>query len=194
MHGEVALPPFPAWVAGEAALTSVAELQRQLHDASRSYHHRADAVWYRPNLPPPAEVDIVCHNDLCVENVVFHNGRATAFIDFDFAAPADPLLDIAIACRHWVPLKDPIDVVDGFADVDQGRRFILYCDAYGVERLHRQQVLVQALDFLDRALVTMRAKADEGLTLYVAAWENGYEKQNRRSHEWLRRFSTTISA
>ena len=118
---------------------------------------------------------------------------AAAAIDFDFAAPADPLLDVAIACRHWVPLKDPIDLTDGFAGVNQPRRFALYCDAYGLDPAQRAVVVSHGLDFLDRALVTMRAKADEGLPLYVAVWEKGYEKQNRRSHEWLRRFGDSLA-
>ena len=193
MEGDVALPPFPSWVASNRALESVAVLQRRLHDASRSYVPPPEAVWYTPNLPPPPPDAIVCHNDLCVENVVFTDDAASAFIDFDFAAPADPLLDVAIACRHWVPLKDPTDVLDGFAGVDQRQRFGLYCDAYGVASDLRSQVIRHGLDFLDRALVTMRAKADEGLPLYVAVWERGYEKQNRRSHDWLRRFGESIT-
>jgi aminoglycoside phosphotransferase (APT) family kinase protein len=193
MHGDVAMPPFPDWVAGDAAIESVAVLQRRLHDASQSYLPPTDSGWDTPNLPPPPVGAIVCHNDLCVENVVFTDGHATAFIDFDFAAPADPLLDVAIACRHWVPFKDPADLTDGFAGVDQARRFSLYCDAYGVAPDERRTVIGHAVDFLDRALVTMRAKAEEGLPLYVAVWEKGYEKQNRRSHEWLRRFGETLA-
>ena len=192
MPGDVALPPFPSWVASEEALVSVARLQSRMHDAARSFAFDPLAPWYRPNLPDAGPAAIVCHNDLCVENVVFNGGRATAFIDFDFAAPTDPLLDIAIACRHWVPFKDPVDVLDGFSGVDQARRFALFCDAHGLSPQQRAAVVTHGLGFLDRALVTMRAKADEGLPLYVAVWEKGYEKQNRRSHEWLRRFGETL--
>ena len=76
----------------------------------------------RPSSPPPMPPGtartsttsgsdaLVCHNDLCVENVVVRDGRVVAFIDFDFAAPSDPLLDIAIAARHWVPMRDPLDI------------------------------------------------------------------------------------
>jgi len=193
MPGDVAMPPFPAWVGDDTAIESVAVLQRRMHDASRTYVPPQGSVWYTPNLPPAPSGAIVCHNDLCVENVVFTDGRASAFIDFDFAAPADPLLDVAIACRHWVPFKDPADLTDGFEGVDQRHRFTRYCEAYGLPDDSRPQVIDHGLDFLDRALVTMRAKAHEGLPLYVAVWERGYEKQNRRSHEWLRRFGESIT-
>ena len=189
MRGDVALPPFPEWVAAEEALVSVASLQRRIHDASRSFRFDPAAPWYRPNLPDAGPGAIVCHNDLCVENVVLQRGRATAFIDFDFAAPADPLLDIAIACRHWVPFKDPADITGGFVGVDQARRFVLFCDEHSLTGEQRRAVVEHGLGFLDRALVTMRAKADEGLPLYRAVWDAGYEKQTRRSHDWLRRFA-----
>ena len=39
--------------------------------------------------------------------------------------------------------------------------------------------------FLDRALVSMRTRAESGLPAYVAAWEAGYPDQNRHSRRWL---------
>jgi hypothetical protein len=185
MEGDVAVPPYPAWAANEALLVSVADLQRRLHEASRSFDSPVDAHWYRPNLPDIGPGAIVGHNDLCIENVVVRDGRAVAFIDFDFAAPSDPLLDIAIACRHWVPLKHPDDLPAGWPAIDQVRRFRVFCDAHGLSATQREGVIGFALDFLDRALVTMREKAESGLPLYAKVWEAGYPQQNRRSHAWL---------
>ena len=110
LEGDVAIPPFPGWAASGALLASVADLQRRLQEAARSFEPPPDAVWDRANLPPAGPGAIVCHNDLCVENVVIRDGVAVAFIDFDFAAPNDPLIDIAIAARHWVPFRDPNDL------------------------------------------------------------------------------------
>lgn len=185
MEGEVAMPPFPDWAGTEDALLSVAALQRAMHDASRSFRIPPEAPWYRPNLGPAGPGAVVCHNDLCVENVVFRNGRATAFIDFDFAAPNDPLSDIAIACRHWVPFKDPVDITGGFEGVDQAARFRMFCDEHRLSDTARHAVVDHGLDFLDRALATMRHLAESGPATYAAVWERGYPEQNRRSHAWL---------
>ncbi|MFF8986323.1 HAD-IA family hydrolase [Streptomyces globisporus] len=46
-----------------------------------------------------------CHNDACLENVVFRDGRAAALIDFDLAAPGRPVWDVAMAARHWAPMR-----------------------------------------------------------------------------------------
>lgn len=185
VEGDVALPPFPAWAADDGLLASVARLQRELHAAARGFIPPSDAAWDRPNLPDPGPDALVCHNDLCVENVVVRDGRAVAFIDFDFAAPSDPLLDIAIAARHWIPLRDPVDLDPGFAGVDQVARFRAFCDAHGLDRPARRAVVAHAAAFLDRALVAMRTRAESGLEAYVRAWEAGYPAQNRRSRAWV---------
>ena len=183
--GEVGIPPYPEWTANEELLTSVVALQRRLHEAARSFVAPVDAVWQLANLPEPGPGAIVCHNDLCIENVVTRHGRAVAFIDFDFAAPADPLVDIAIAARHWIPVRDPDDIRDGRSGVDQVRRFRMVCDAHGLDAATRARVVAECLDFLDRALISMKTRADEGQPLYVVAWNEGYAEQNRRSRRWL---------
>lgn len=73
----------------------------------------------------------VCHNDLYRGNVVFRDGQAVGLIDFDFAHPAAPLWDLAIAAWHWVPLSD------GWrSDVPASRwpeRLRILVEAYGLE-------------------------------------------------------------
>jgi aminoglycoside phosphotransferase (APT) family kinase protein len=198
IDGDVGVSPFPAWTADGELLTSVARLQRDLHAAASSYVPPSDAVWDRANLPtqPPADharnarsvvarPAIVCHNDLCVENVVVRDGRAVAFIDFDFAAPADPLFDIAVAARHWVPIRDAADLDEGRRGIDQPARFRAFCAAHRLGDAERTAVVTLLGDFLDRALVSMRARADAGQPGYAEAWAAGYADQNRRSRAWL---------
>ena len=183
--GDVGVPPFPRWVADDAVLLGVARLQHELHQAARSFVAPPAAAWDRPNLPDPGPGAIVCHNDLCVENVVVRDGRVVAFIDFDFAAPNDPLLDIAIAARHWVPVRDPVDVDPDLRGIDQVARFRAFCAEHGLDEGGRAAVVGHLGAFLDRALVSMRTRAESGLPAYVAAWEAGYPDQNRRSRAWL---------
>jgi hypothetical protein len=185
IEGAVGVPPFPAWVGAEDVLTGVARLQRTLHEAAATFVPPVDAVWDRPNLPNPGPGALVCHNDLCVENVVVRDGRVVAFIDFDFAAPSDPLLDIAIAARHWIPVRDPADVDPELAGINQVARFRLFCDEHQLARRGREAVVAHLGPFLDRALVSMRQRAESGLPAYVGVWEAGYPEQNRRSRDWL---------
>ncbi len=185
IEGDVAMPPYPAWAGDERILRGVARLQRAMHAAARTFVPPASATWDAPNLPSPGPDAIVCHNDLCVENVVVRHGEVVAFIDFDFAAPADPLLDIAIAARHWIPMRDPQDIDPELRGLHQVTRFKIFCGEHGLQAADRARVLEHLGSFLDRALESMRRRADAGLPAYRRAWEAGYPDQNRRSRAWL---------
>ncbi len=184
VEGDVGVPPFPTWTADDGLLASVARLQRDLHAAASSYVPPVDAVWDIANLPPTPGT-LVCHNDLCVENVVVRGRRAVAFIDFDFAAPSDRLFDVAVALRHWAPVRDPADVDRGRRGVDPVVRFGAFCAVHNLDPAERAQVVDTLGRFLDRALGSMRARAEAGMPGYVAAWRAGYPGQNRRSRAWL---------
>lgn len=191
--GAVGMPPFETWTASEELLVSVAALQRDLHAAAADYRPPAGAVWDTANVPPPGADAVVCHNDLCVENVVVRDGRAVAFIDFDFAAPATPRFDIAVAARHWVPVRDPRDLDPGRADVDQVARFRTFCAVHELDRAGRAAVVERLGSFLDRALESMRTQAGAGVPAYVTAWLAGYPEQNRRSRAWLDARATALT-
>jgi Phosphotransferase enzyme family len=192
IDGEVAIPPFPRWAASDDLLCSVAVLQGELLDAARTYIAPANAEWQSANMPPPAPGDIVCHNDLCIENVVVRDGRAIAFIDFEFAAPTDPLRDLAVTLRHWAPAREYQDIAPEWQHVDPVARFHLVFDTYGVDASDRAKVVVYLGEFLDQAMITMRERA-ETQPMYTAVWDAGYPLQNRRSRAWIDANADAIS-
>lgn len=185
MPGEVAVPPFPAWSASDDLLVSVADLQHRYHEAVADFRPPVGARW--GDGPPPGEFggDLVCHNDLCLENVVVAGGRAVAFIDFDFAAPVDRVWDIAIALRHWGPMWDPRDLDEHQAQVDPIARCGVFFDAHGLTVDERERTIDALLEFSDGALDFVRTQAEAGHTGHLAQWNAGYEAKNRRSHAWV---------
>ncbi len=100
--GTTALPPFPREALDEPVLTSVGRLLRRLHDTGTGIAPDPSADWPR-DLADPEGGPLLCHNDVCVENVVLRDGRAAALIDFDMAAPGRPVWDFAMTARYWVP-------------------------------------------------------------------------------------------
>jgi hypothetical protein len=103
IEGDVATPPFPSWALSLQSLRSTARLLRRFHEATATFREPVDAQWDR-SMATPAGGAVIGHNDVCPENTVFRNGEAVAFIDFDLAAPTDPLLDVAHFVRMWIPL------------------------------------------------------------------------------------------
>ncbi|HEX8938542.1 MAG TPA: phosphotransferase [Candidatus Limnocylindrales bacterium] len=183
--GDVAIPPFPAWAADEALLADVARLQRDAHEAASGFVVPPGVELPDPRLPPQSSGQLVCHLDVCLENVVVRDGRAVALLDWDMAAPADPLLDVAIATRHWVPMRDPADLDEARRGVDQGARLRRYLDAYGVAPADRERVLDLLAGFLQRGLDRMRQRAASGHPGFRAMWESGYPAANGRARAWL---------
>ena len=183
--GDVALPPFPPWSASDELLISVAELQHRYHDAVADFRPAANAVWGHGRAPEQYTGSLVCHNDLCLENVVVRDGRAIGFIDFDFAAPVDPVWDIAIALRHWAPMWDPRDLGEHHAGLDKVERCRQFFDTHRLHHRERIRTLNALLAFSDRALVFVRTQAESGHTGHRAQWDAGYEAKNRRAHAWV---------
>ncbi len=106
IEGEVALPPYPPWSQSDTALASVATLLLEFHRSSRSY--APDGSSWSLEMADPDGGSIVCHNDVCLENVVFRDGVAVGLLDFDFAAPGRPVYDLAQMARMCVPIDDDL--------------------------------------------------------------------------------------
>jgi phosphotransferase family enzyme len=71
---------------------------------------------------------VICHHDCGPNNTVFRDDRPVAFIDFDFAAPGDPLLDVAYLAWSWCISSKP---ARGDA-ASQARQVRVLADAYGL--------------------------------------------------------------
>jgi hypothetical protein len=169
IHGDVPVPPYPEWSLTDDALESVGRLLRRYHDAVRSFSPAPHMHW-SDELADPQGGPIICHNDVCPENVVFRGGQAVALLDFDFAAPGRPIWDLAQTARMWIPLLPP-ELSRERADLDPFRRLALLAHAYDLaSREHRP--LVEAIitsKRLGTSFVERRVSAGE--PAFVEAWE-----------------------
>jgi aminoglycoside phosphotransferase (APT) family kinase protein len=184
--GEVALPPFPPWVMTTSALESVGLLLRRLHEVSATIAVDTDAEWSL-DLADPEGGTTVCHNDVCPDNVVFRDGRATALIDFDLAAPGRPLWDVAMAARYWVPMLDPVSATALYpAGLDVSARLRILADSYGLsprDRAGLPGVIEQATEIC-RAFVARRVADGNPVYLQALAERGGWERWDRMQ-AWL---------
>lgn len=156
VRGDVAIPPYPSWSREEDVLASVGRLLRRMHDASAAIP-LPDASWPTEFADPDAAGApnlVLCHNDACLENVVFRDGEAAALIDFDFAAPGRPLWDLAMSAWYWVPMvPQAIAAVEGFDGLDSPARLRIMVDAYGLDAADR----LTLLDLFPSLVYTMQA-------------------------------------
>jgi hypothetical protein len=121
---------FQRWT--DPQITAAGGLLRALHDATRG----STLTGTHP---------VVCHHDPGPNNTVFRNGSPAAFIDFDTAAPGDPLEDLGYMAWSWCISSKP-DAGPISAQAGQVR---VLADAYGL-RHQTRSALVEAI--LDRQI------------------------------------------
>lgn len=118
IHGETKWRPL-----NDEQVKAGARLLRAFHDATRGSelagnHH------------------VVCHGDPGPNNAIFQDGLPVAWIDFDLAAPGDPIQDVAWMAWFWcITMKtERLSVVRQAEQV----RFLL--DAYGLKPERKQEL------------------------------------------------------
>jgi len=188
--GAVAVPPYPAWAQSDGVLASVAALVRRFHDASRTFDY-AGTEWSGeladPVAPPVGAGRIVCHNDVCLENVVFRDGVAVGLLDFDFAAPGRPAYDVAAFARMCVPVDDDVSAEGlGWTPADRAARTRLVADAYGLDGAGRQEMFAALADTVARGGEFVRRHVEAGEPGFIQMWNDmgGAVRFDRRRHWW----------
>ncbi len=185
IDGHVPLPPFSAEMTTTEVLRSVGALIRRLHDASATI--AVDAADWPQDLADPQGGTLLCHNDLCPENVVFRDGLAVGVIDFDLAAPGRPLWDVAMAARYWVPMLDPESALTSYPrGLDVPARLRALADGYGLTAAQRAGLpgIIEQATQRCREFVTARLAAGDELYLRIWRERGGWERWDRLE-KWL---------
>jgi N-acetylglutamate synthase-like GNAT family acetyltransferase len=145
IEGDVPAAPYPEWAQSDETLASTARLIRGLHDASIGFDE-TDATW-SSELTDRTGADrshdlVICHNDVCMENIVFRDGETVALLDFDFAAPGRRVHDLAAFARMCIPIDDDEGAgLLGWVPADRPRRLTALADAYGLDADQRAELL-----------------------------------------------------
>jgi hypothetical protein len=195
IEGDVPIPPYPTWAQADDALASIAALMLRFHAASSSITARL-STW-SDELADPSGGPIVCHNDVCMENVVFRDGLAVGLLDFDFAAPGRPIYDLAQFARMCVPIDDDMSAERlGWNINDNPGRLRLVTDTYGLDAKARAD-LIDCLDrTMDRGEDFVRRRVAAGDPNFIRMLEamGGIERYERRKCWWERKRTEFVTA
>lgn len=207
IDGDVPLPPYPAWAQGDDALASTATLMARFHRASTHFDHVAHA-WNDELADPDADggpgrdADIgpgrdggpdtdhgttMCHNDVCLENVVFRDGVAVGLLDFEFCAPGRPVYDLAQFARMCVPIDDDTNAARlGWHPADRPARLRLVADSSGLDSAGRAEFLWTLDRSITRGGEFVRRRVEVGDPNFIAMWNDmgGAERFDRRRRWW----------
>ena len=185
--GETSTPPYPhKWVRTDETLIAIGRMLRSLHDTTRGFMAPPDAVW-ATGLGDPQGGAVVCHNDVCIENVVISSGRVAGLLDFDFAAPGRPVWDLAMTARYWVPLRDPTSAATTQREqLDPFARVRILLDAYGADDEVRRDFMAVLMEIEEVALRFVLERVDQRIPAFVEMWEDlGGHEWHHRKMRWL---------
>lgn len=104
----------------DGQIRAAAKLLRKFHDATRGSELAGN-------------YSVVCHNDAGPNNMIFQRSLPVALIDFDLAAPGEPLSDLGYMAWAWcVSSKTERQPVSG-----QALQVRCLLDAYGIRHEER---------------------------------------------------------
>lgn len=189
------LAPVPA---GDEVPVALGGLLRRMHDAQAGFVPPPDAAWQR-HVGQQLGGEVICHLDVFWTNVIFQGDLPIALIDWDFAAPADRIFDVACAASYWAPLRTDEQAAQwGLPTGRRGERMRSICDAYGLSGEDRSHLLdalvVQQRNWLETHRLWGGVERRHG---WAKLWDAGSEKailaniafveENREELEtWLR--------
>ncbi len=124
----------------DQALIQIGQILRRLHDVTASFVPPVDAGWQPWFLRElGGEKCVIGHGDLAPWNTVTRAGMPIAFIDWEYAGPIDPLVELARVCWLFPQLHDD-DVAQrvGLPPLKtRVRQLRLLVDAYGLSKTQR---------------------------------------------------------
>jgi hypothetical protein len=196
LPGDVAGTPPEPWAADEALLAEVGRLLRRLHEASVGFGAETGfapppgAVWLRDTVRVDVPVEdwqpeLISHNDVTPQNVVFRDGRAVGLIDFDLVGPTTRLRDLANTALHWVPLCAPEDLWPSWQGADRPARLRVLADGYGLDDDGRHRIVDVAIQACGTTFLRMRAAAEQLGGGWARMWDEGLGELIRRRERWL---------
>lgn len=162
------------------AAAALGALLRELHDATATFHPPAGVSWKPDPCREVGDPRVIGHCDNGFWNVVLRDGIPIAFIDFDFAGPIDPRLEVAMTAQSSSNLySDDIIEMHGLPPLDfrlrQYRALVDGCGLSGPDRTGLVDLMIEsfvrsmASDSLE-ANVTPETKESDAL--WGLAWQS----------------------
>lgn len=152
------------------ALAEVGRLVRRLHDAAAKFEPAAGAEWKPWFLRTLGDSDRICsHGDIAPWNTVTRAGMPIALIDWEYAGPVHPLVELARACWLFPQLHDDdVAAMVGLPPPEvRARQVRLLVDAYGLETAERRRLFDLIVE------VVVRETAEEAIEAGVTPESQG---------------------
>ncbi|MBE4909848.1 phosphotransferase [Bacillus luteolus] len=190
IQGEAGNYPLKEYMWSDEVLKEIAKILRQYHDAVRDFPLSDE---WKPIDNTPNKIEVVCHNDFAIYNLIFNHEKPVGIIDFDVAAPGPRLWDIAYTLYTCIPLSRLYHTETGKAvyynstlDAERiKRRIELFFETYGVKGME-DDYLEMVLLRLEGLCKYMKRKAGEGDKAFQKMIDEGHLDHYQLDIEFIR--------
>jgi hypothetical protein len=179
-------PPFRT----TGACRAIGAWIRGFHDAQSGFVPDPALPWRLAPGRDLAPGEVVVHHDVGTYNTVLRADGSFAVIDFDFAAPGDPVEDLAYALWAWTPLwadREAMRRKMGDDSLQVARaRFVALLEGYGATADQCVRVPDAVLACMEDHATALEDLAAAGDPAFVALVEQGTPQRVRRDATWFR--------
>lgn len=182
IEGETVHPH--AW--SDDGVWQVGRLLRDLHTATASFAPPAAAKWQPWWMHQPGPGSVIAHCDLGPWNIIVRDGLPVAFIDWEFAGPAN-VLDEVVATAWWNAQLHDDDIAERQNLPDAATRahhLRLFLDGYELPTVSRDGLVTRMIEFAirDCAAEATRARITPTSTDPAPLWSLAWRA---RAADWM---------
>jgi hypothetical protein len=190
IEGEAGNYPLKEYMWSDDVLKEIAKMLRLYHDAVSDFPLLNE---WKPMDNTPDKIEVVCHNDFAIYNIIFDHEKPVGIIDFDVAAPGPRLWDIAYTLYTCIPLSrlyhtETVETVyyDPLKDADRiKQRVKLFFESYGIEGMEKG-FLEMVLLRVEGLCKYMIKKASEGDIAFQKMIDEGHLEHYQKELQFIR--------
>ncbi|GLO66092.1 MULTISPECIES: aminoglycoside phosphotransferase family protein [Oceanobacillus] len=190
IEGEAGNYPLKEYMWSNDVLKEIAKMLRLYHDAVSDFPSLNEL---KPMDNTPDNIEIICHNDFAIYNIIFNREKPIGIIDFDVIAPGPRLWDIAYTLYTCVPLSRHYHTEKGeivhYNPTDDAKRkkqrVELFFESYGnvgIKEGYLEMVLLR----LEGLCKYMIRKANEGEVAFQEMIDEGHLEHYHKDIKFIR--------
>ncbi len=190
IEGEAGNYPLKKYMWSNDVLKEIAKMLRLYHDAVSDF---PSLNKWKQMDNTPNNIEVLCHNDFAIYNIIFNHKKPVGIIDFDIVAPGPRLWDIAYTLYTCVPLSRHYHTETGEAvqynstrDAERIKLKVeLFFETYGIEGM-KDGYLEMVLLRLEGLCKYMIRKANEGEMAFQKMIDEGHYEHYQNDIQFIR--------
>jgi hypothetical protein len=122
------------------SLAEIANLVKKLHSTAETFEYNKNMEWKPWCLRELGELKLCSHGDIAPWNIITKGNAIVGLIDWEYAGPIDPMIELARVCWLFPQLvDDDLGTLYGLpSPKERGKQVRLILDIYGLSKNERK--------------------------------------------------------